>query len=63
LAFFNKTGNTMQAIKRTVAAAAILGAAAILAGCLHGHHAEQVVYKPMKLGAADTAIEQVVRSA
>ena len=52
----------MQAIKRTVAAAAIVAFAASLAGCLHGHHAEQVVYKPMKLGAADAAVQWMVRS-
>jgi len=51
----------MQAIKQTVAAAAVLTLAASLAGCLHGHHAEQVVYKPMKLGAADAVPEQAVR--
>ena len=56
------TGFNMQAIKRTVAASVILALAATLAGCLHGHHAQQVVHKPMKLGVVGTAIEQTVRN-
>lgn len=54
-----KRGRNMQGIKRLFAAAAIMAVAAALGGCLHGHHAKQVTHKPMKLGAADTVIEQV----
>jgi cytochrome bd-type quinol oxidase subunit 1 len=49
----------MQSFKRLFAAVAIMAVAAALGGCLHGHHAKQVTHKPMKLGAADTVIEQV----
>lgn len=52
----------MQALKRMVAACAVMAFAVVLAGCLHGHHAEQVIHKPMKLGAADAAVGQVERS-
>ena len=51
----------MQGLKRLFAAVAIMAVAAALGGCLHGHHAKQVTHKPMKLGAADTVIEQVAR--
>ena len=51
----------MQGMKRLFAAVSIMAVAAALGGCLHGHHAQQVTHKPMKLGAADTVIEQVVR--
>lgn len=54
-------GKTMQGMKRLFAAVSIMAVAAALGGCLHGHHAQQVTHKPMKLGAADTVIEQVVR--
>ena len=48
-----------MSLKRLFAAVAIIGFTAALGGCLHGHHAKQVTHKPMKLGAADTVIEQV----
>lgn len=52
----------MQGLKRLFAAVAVMAVAAALGGCgLHGHHAKQVTHKPMKLGAADTVIEQVAR--
>jgi hypothetical protein len=51
----------MQGLKRISAAISIIAVAAALGGCLHGHHAQQVTHKPMKLGAADTVIEQVAR--
>ena len=54
-------GKIMQGMKRLLAAVSIMAVAAALGGCLHGHHAQQVTHKPMKLGAADTVIEQVVR--
>jgi len=54
-------GKTMQSLKRLFAAVSIMAVAAALGGCLHGHHAQQVTHKPMKLGSADTVIEQVVR--
>jgi len=51
----------MQSLKRICAAVAVMAIAVALGGCLHGHHAKQVTHKPMKLGAADTVIEQVAR--
>ena len=51
----------MQGLKRLFAAASIVAVAGALGGCLHGHHAQQVTHKPMKLGSADTVIEQVAR--
>ena len=53
----------MQNSKRIIAAFAAMALAVSLGGCLHGHHAEQVVYKPMKLGAADGQIEMTIRGA
>jgi hypothetical protein len=52
---------TMRGLKRLFAAVVIMAVAAALGGCLHGHHAKQATHKPMKLGAADTVIEMVVR--
>ncbi len=49
----------MQCLKRLFAGVAIMAVAIALGGCLH--QAKQVTHKPMKLGAADTVIEQIVR--
>jgi len=49
----------MLSLKRLIATVAIIGFSVALGGCLHGHHAKQVTHKPMKLGAADTVVEQV----
>ena len=49
----------MQNTKRLIAILAVAAFTTALGGCLHGHHAKQVMHKPMKLGSADTPIEQV----
>ena len=47
----------MTTTKRLIAALAIVAFSGTLTGCLHGHHAKQVMHKPMKLGA-DVTISQ-----
>ena len=46
----------MQGLKGVIIVASIVATAAALGACR-----KQVTAKPMKLGAADTVIEQVVR--
>jgi hypothetical protein len=49
----------MQGLKGVIVVATIVAAAVALGGCFH--HERAVTHEPLKLGAADVVVEQVVR--
>ena len=50
----------MQGLKGVIIVATIVAATVGLGGCF-GHHEKAVMAEPLKLGAADIVVEQVVR--
>lgn len=52
----------MQGLKGVLAVATIVGVSGALGGCF-AHHHKRVDHVPMKIGAADMAVEQVEQRA